>query len=365
MPYSESNALKVLSGIKDPRTGRDIVSAGKLSDLIYKNGVLQVILSIEPALAEGFEPVRKLVENALSQIDGVDKVLVLLTSHKASPKIKKVEKKPPQGNPHKPRRPQGYQGDSKIKSIIAISSAKGGVGKSTVAVNLAIALAKQGKKVGLLDADIHGPSIPIVMGMRGIRASTEEVEGRRLIKPNHQYNIKVMSIGFLTDNEGPIIWRGPMVQGAVSKMLWDVNWGKLDYLIIDMPPGTGDVQIGLSQDIKPNGAVIVSTPQDLALADARKGEEMFRKVNIPILGIVENMASFSCPDCDSVHYIFGKNGARDEAKKMKIPYLGSVPLEIGIRESGDSGTPIALYDEAGSKVFSDIAKNTAKELNSL
>jgi ATP-binding protein involved in chromosome partitioning len=365
MLYSESNALKILSGIKDPRTSRDIVSAGKLTDLIYKNGVLQVILSIEPALVEGFEPVRKLIEESLSIIDGVDKVLVLLTSHKASPQIKKVEKKPAQSNPHKPRRPQGYQGDSEIKSVIAISSAKGGVGKSTVAVNLAIALAKQDKKVGLLDADIHGPSIPIIMGMRGIRASTVEVEGRRLIKPNHQYNIKVMSIGFLTDNEGPIIWRGPMVQGAVSKMLWDVNWGKLDFLIIDMPPGTGDVQIGLSQDIKPNGAVIVSTPQDLALADARKGEEMFRKVKIPILGIVENMASFSCPDCGSVHYIFGKNGARDEAIKMKIPYLGSVPLEIGIRESGDKGTPIAHYNETGSKVFSKIAKNTTKELNSL
>lgn len=214
MPYSESTALKVLSGIKDPRTGRDIVSAGKLSDLIYKDGILQAILSIEPALVEGFEPVRKLAETSLKQIDGVDKALVLLTSHKSAPKIKKLEKKSPQGNPHKPRRPEGYQGDSKIKSVIAISSAKGGVGKSTIAVNLAIALAKQNKQVGLLDADIHGPSIPIVMGMRGTRASTEEVEGRRLIKPNQQHNIKVMSIGFLTDNEGPIIWRGPMVQGG-------------------------------------------------------------------------------------------------------------------------------------------------------
>jgi ATP-binding protein involved in chromosome partitioning len=365
MPYSESTALKVLSGIKDPRTGRDIVSAGKLSDLIYKDGILQAILSIEPALVEGFEPVRKLAETSLKQIDGVDKALVLLTSHKSAPKIKKLEKKSPQGNPHKPRRPEGYQGDSKIKSVIAISSAKGGVGKSTIAVNLAIALAKQNKQVGLLDADIHGPSIPIVMGMRGTRASTEEVEGRRLIKPNQQHNIKVMSIGFLTDNEGPIIWRGPMVQGAVSKMLWDVNWGEIDYLVIDMPPGTGDVQIGLAQDIKPNGVVIVSTPQDLALADARKGKEMFQKVNIPILGIVENMASFVCPDCDSIHYIFGKNGAKNEAKKMKIPYLGSAPLEISIRESGDKGIPIALHDNAISNIFSKIAKNTVKELNTL
>ena len=356
MAYSESAALKALSDIRDPRTGRDIVSAGMLADLIYKDGTLRAVLSIDPALADGFEPVRKSAEDTLAALEGVNMASVILTAHKAAPKIGKSAsgKRPVQ--PHQARRPEGYQGDSQIGTVLAVSSAKGGVGKSTIAVNLAVALAKLGKSVGLLDADIHGPSAPILLGLKGVMAKIEEHEGRRLIKPFTAHGIKAMSIGFLTEDDGPIIWRGPMVQGAISKMLWDVNWGVLDYLIIDMPPGTGDAQLGLAQDIKPKGAIIVSTPQDLALADARKGVKMFEKVDIPIIGLVENMAVFICPDCGGAHHIFGKDGAKREAENMGVAYLGAAPLDMAIRESGDAGIPAAAGDNKIAKIFANMAK---------
>jgi len=355
MAYSESAALQALSEIRDPRTGRDIVSAGMLGDLIFKDGMLRAVLSIDPALASGFEPVRKSAEDTLAELDGVEKASVILTAHKVAPKLEKSTA-PKRVVPHQARRPEGYQGDSQITTVLAVSSAKGGVGKSTIAVNLAVTLAKLGKAVGLLDADIHGPSAPILLGLKGVRAVTEEEQGRRLIKPFTAHGIKAMSIGFLTEDDGPIIWRGPMVQGAISKMLWDVNWGKLDYLIIDMPPGTGDAQLGLAQDIKPKGAIIVSTPQDLALADARKGVKMFEKVDIPIVGLVENMAVFICPDCGGAHHIFGKDGAKREAENMGVPYLGAAPLDMAIRESGDAGVPVAAGDGKIAEIFKDMAR---------
>ena len=354
MSYSEATALEALSDIRDPRTGRDIVSAGMLGDLTFEAGVLRALILIDPALADGFEPVRRAAENTLGALDGVEKATVILTAHKAAPNLKpaKPERKPV---PHQARRPEGYQGDSQVTQVLAVSSAKGGVGKSTIAVNLAAALTLQGKLVGLLDADIHGPSAPILLGLKGQRAVTE-AQGRRLIKPLEAHGLKVMSIGFLTEDDGPIIWRGPMVQGAISKMLWDVNWGKLDYLIIDMPPGTGDPQLGLAQDIKPKGAIIVSTPQDLALADARKGVRMFEKVNIPIVGLIENMSVYICTECETSHYIFGKDGAKAEAEKLGVTYLGGAPLDIAIRESADLGQPAALKDDKIAEVFSQMAK---------
>jgi len=355
MAYSESAALKALSDIRDPRTGRDIVSAGMLSDLVFKDGALRAVLSIDPKLANGFEPVRKSAEDTLAALSGVSSASVILTAHSAAPKVGGAAK-PKRVVPHQARRPEGYQGDSQIETVLAVSSAKGGVGKSTMAVNVAVALAKLGKSVGLLDADIHGPSAPILLGLKGVMAKTEEAEGRRLIKPFTAHGIKAMSIGFLTEDDGPIIWRGPMVQGAISKMLWDVNWGKLDYLIIDMPPGTGDAQLGLAQDIKPKGAIIVSTPQDLALADARKGVQMFQKVDIPIMGLIENMAVFICPDCGNAHHIFGKDGAKLEAEKMGVPYLGAAPLDMAIRESGDAGVPAAAGNDKVAEIFADMAR---------
>ena len=360
MAYSESAALKALSTVRDPRTGRDIVASGMLGDIAFKDGMVRAVLFIDPALASGLEPVRKSAEDTLAAMDGVTSASVIMTAHKAAPNLKSSAPTKKRVVPHQARRPEGYQGDSQIGTVLAVSSAKGGVGKSTMAVNLAVALAKLGKAVGLLDADIHGPSAPILLGLKGVMAKTEEHEGRRLIKPFSAHGIKAMSIGFLTEDDGPIIWRGPMVQGAISKMLWDVNWGKLDYLIIDMPPGTGDAQLGLAQDIKPKGAIIISTPQDLALADARKGVKMFEKVDIPITGLIENMAVFICPDCGGAHHIFGKDGAKKEAAEMGVPYLGAAPLDMGICESGDVGVPVAVSDGKISDIFADMAKAVIK-----
>ena len=353
MTYSETSALKALSAVKDLNSERDLVSAGRLSDLSFQDGFLRAILTIDPREAEAFEPVRSAAETALKAVEGVERVSVMLTAHKAAPEVSRRPQK--STNPHQARRPDGYQGDAFVDHVIAVSSAKGGVGKSTISANLAVALAQSGKKVGLLDADIHGPSIPMLMGLSGERAVTTEVQGRRLISPFEAYGVKVMSIGFLTDNDGPIVWRGPMVQGAISRMLWDVDWGDLDVLIIDMPPGTGDPQLGLAQDIKPRGAVIVSTPQDLALLDAKKGVAMFGKVNIPVLGLVENMSVFVCPDCGSSHDIFGSEGVKTEAQNLGVPLLGQTPLHMSIREASDKGKPVAAEKGKEADLFKSMA----------
>lgn len=352
MPYSESDAIGVIDAVIDPISDKGLITAGLLSALNYEDGRLRAVLQIDPSQAEKYTDIQKELQTTLSALDGVESASVILSAHKAAPKV--GERQRPR--PHAAKRPDGYQGDAKVKRVIAVSSAKGGVGKSTMAVNLAVALAKSGKAVGLLDADIHGPSAPMLLGLSGNRAKTEMVEDRRLIKPMEAFGIKAMSIGFLTEDDGPVVWRGPMVQGAISRMVWDVNWGELDVLIIDMPPGTGDAQLGLAQDIKPAGAIIISTPQDLALLDARKGVRMFEKVGIPVLGLIENMAVFTCPDCGSAHHIFGTGGAKRDAEALGIPYLGAAPLAMPIRESGDSGTPIATDDTAEAKVFAGLAE---------
>jgi len=351
MSYSEAKALKALTQISDPLSDVDIIAAGRLADLSHTDGVVQAVLQIPPPEAEKFFPVREAAQKALAALEGVSKAAVVLSAHKAGPQVGGAKRK---GNPHQPRRPEGYQGDSQIGRVIAVSSAKGGVGKSTLSVNLAVAMAKSGAKIGLLDADIHGPSAPMLLGLSGEMAETRTVQERRLIAPFEAHGIKAMSIGFLTPDDAPIVWRGPLVQGAISRMLWDVDWGELDTLIIDMPPGTGDAQLGLAQDIKPAGAVIVSTPQDLALLDARKGVAMFRKVDIPVLGLIENMAVFTCPDCGSAHHIFGTGGAQRDAKAQDIPYLGAAPLNMEIRMSSDAGTPIASGDNPMAEIFAQL-----------
>lgn len=360
MAYSEYAALHALQAVKDPKSDRDIVSAGRLGDMAYKDGVVRAVLLIDPEEATQYATIRLLAEDALKHLPGVHTAQVILTAHKAAPSVTAPRRT---RSPHQVRRSDGYQGDAFVDCILAVSSAKGGVGKSTIAVNLAVALAKLGHKVGLLDADIHGPSAPILLGLSGQTAGTTREHGRTLISPFEAHGIKAMSIGFLTKDEGPIVWRGPMVQGAISKMLWDVDWGHLDYLIIDMPPGTGDAQLGLAQDIKPKGAVVVSTPQDLALADARKGVAMFRKVDIPVLGIVENMSLFICPECGTSHEIFGAGGAKADAVALGITFLGAAPLHMSIRESGDNGVPIAIGESAEACIFSDIAKAVLKAKN--
>lgn len=324
--YSEAAALRALGTISDPFSDRDIVSAGRLSDLNFGDGRLRVILGLPPETTqEQGLTLRDAAEAALVGLSGVEHAAVLLTTHKAAPSLKSSAPKRADKNPHPNKRPDGYQGDAKVTRTIAVSSAKGGVGKSTVTVGLARALAAQGVRVGILDADIHGPSVPTLLGLKE-QLGTREVEGRRLIVPAEAGGLKAISIGLLTGNDDPVVWRGPMVQGAIARMLWDTDWGELDLLLIDMPPGTGDPQLGLAQDIEPDGAVIVTTPQDLALLDARKGVSMFEKVDIPVIGWIENMAVFTCPNCGSEHHIFG-----DGQLDLTVPKLGSLPLSIEMR----------------------------------
>ncbi len=331
--YSETAVLKALGQIADPVADRDVVSAGRLTDLTYQDGRLRVIFALpsEVTQAQGLA-LQQAAEAALSDLPGIEAIGILLTTHKAAPSVGSTRR--PRGanikagrNPHPNRRPDGYQGDAQVKRVIAIASAKGGVGKSTVTIGLARALAAKGLSVGVLDADVHGPSVPTLLGISGQRG-TREVEGRRLIIPGEADGVKALSIGLLTGNDDPVVWRGPMVQGAISRMLWDTDWGALDVLLIDMPPGTGDPQLGLAQDVKPYGAVIVTTPQDLSLLDARKGVAMFEAVNIPVLGWVENMSIFICTECGTVHHLFGEGDL-----ELSVPKLASLPLSLEMRQA--------------------------------
>jgi ATP-binding protein involved in chromosome partitioning len=343
--YSEAAVLRALGAVRDPPSERDIVSAGRLSDLNFADGRLRVILALPPETtqAQGLS-LRDAAEAALQNLAGVDQVAVLLTTHKAAPALKQsAPKDPPDRNPHPNKRPAGYQGDANVSKTIAISSAKGGVGKSTVTVGLARALAVTGLRVGILDADVHGPSVPTLLGLNE-QLGTREVDGRRLIVPAEADGLKAISIGLLTGNDDPVVWRGPMVQGAIARMLWDTDWGEVDVLLIDMPPGTGDPQLGLATDIQPDGAVIVTTPQDLALLDARKGVSMFAKVDIPVIGWIENMAVFICPDCGSEHRIFG-----DGNFDLDVPKLGSLPLSIAMRDAK------AGYDDLAQALLGVLA----------
>ena len=340
-PYSETAVLKALSTVTDLSGEHDIVAAGRVSDLAFEEGRLRVILALpsETTQAQGLA-LRDATEAALINLPGIEQAAVLLTTHKAAPDLPPNRSRRADRNPHPNKRPDGYQGDAKVKKTIAISSAKGGVGKSTVTVGLARALAASGRRVGLLDADVHGPSVPTLLGLSG-RLESQMVNGRRLIGPAEADGVKTVSIGLLTGSDDPVVWRGPMVQGAIARMLWDTDWGELDVLLIDMPPGTGDPQLGLAQDVQPDGAVIVTTPQDLALLDARKGVGMFEKVNIPVLGWVENMALFTCPDCGAQHRIFG-----DGTLELDLPKLGSLPLSLEMRDARQGYADLAQAVEA-------------------
>ncbi|WP_287095261.1 Mrp/NBP35 family ATP-binding protein, partial [Mesorhizobium sp.] len=256
---------------------------------------------------------------------------------------------------------QGKRGVPGIEAIIAVASGKGGVGKSTTAVNIALGLAANGLRVGVLDADIYGPSMPRLLNIHG---RPQTVDGK-VLKPMENYGLKVMSMGFLVDEETPMIWRGPMVMSALTQMLREVEWGPLDVLVVDMPPGTGDAQLTMAQQVPLAGAVIVSTPQDLALIDARKGLNMFRRVDVPLLGIVENMSYFLAPDTGKRYDIFGHGGARREAERLGVTFLGEVPLEMGIRESSDAGTPVVVSkpDGAEAKIYRDIASKVWGRVN--
>jgi ATP-binding protein involved in chromosome partitioning len=327
-------------------------------------------ITVPAERASAYEPMREAAETAVKTIPGVSNVMVVLTAEKrggagASP----VPPPPPAARPQPPTGPRPSHGHTQpaappgrgkagvpgVDAIIAVASGKGGVGKSTTAVNLALALSANGLRTGILDADIYGPSLPRLMGLKDRKP---EVLSGRILRPLDAYGVKAMSIGFLVEEETPMIWRGPMVVSALTQMLREVEWGTLDVLVVDMPPGTGDAQLTMAQQVPLAGAVIVSTPQDLALIDARKGLNMFRRVDVPVLGIVENMSYFLCPHCGERSDIFGHGGAREEAKRLDTPFLGEVPLDMNIRLTSDAGTPIVVAEPEGvhARIYREIAE---------
>ena len=343
-PSSET-LREALREIKDPASGRDIVAAGLVEGIEVRGGLVQVALLTDRAHAAAMEPVRRAVEQALGRQPGVSNATAVLTAHKGPAPPREPTAAAPAG--HKPALllPE-------VKAIVAVASGKGGVGKSTVAVNLAVALARRGVATGLLDADIYGPSLPRMLGV----SRRPEVHAERMIPPE-AWGLKCMSIGFLVEEETPMIWRGPMVMGALEQMMGQVDWGPLDVLVVDMPPGTGDAQLTMAQRVALTGAVIVSTPQDIALIDARRGVRMFERVRVPVLGLVENMSFFCCPNCGHRAEIFGHGGARLEAQRLRTEFLGEVPLLLDIRTASDAGTPIAAAapDGAAAQAFGAIA----------
>jgi len=340
--------LDALREVTDPISGKDLVSAGVIQGLQTRDGNVAFAIEVPAERGAEMEPLRKQAEDTVFALSGVVSATVVLTAERPQGAAKPAadahaghNHAHAQTKPGQPVPPAG-QGEllPGVKSIIAVASGKGGVGKSTTAVNIALGLAAGGHKVGLLDADIYGPSMPRMMGISG---RPNSADGKTL-DPMENYGIKVMSIGFMVDEETPMIWRGPMVQSALEQMMRDVNWGELDVLVVDMPPGTGDAQLTMAQRVPLTGAVIVSTPQDIALLDARKGLNMFRKVDVPVFGIVENMSYFLCPDNGKRYDIFGHGGARREAERMGVDFLGEVPIEIAIREHSDAGTPITVSE---------------------
>ncbi|MCB1381788.1 MAG: Mrp/NBP35 family ATP-binding protein [Notoacmeibacter sp.] len=338
MAITEQAVLDRLRTIGAPGGG-DIVGKGLVQGVFITGSKVFFSLAVTGGNAAAMEPVRAAAATAVSALEGVEKVTATLTAET------RAAAQPAPARPAQPARPQppAKAGIPGIRHIIAVASGKGGVGKSTTAVNIALGLAAEGLSVGVLDADIYGPSVPRLLGIRG---KPELLEGKRL-KPMEAFGLKVMSMGFLVDEEAPMIWRGPMVVSALTQMLREVAWGALDVLVVDMPPGTGDIALTMAQQVPLTGAVIVSTPQDLALIDARKGINMFRKVEVPVLGLVENMSFFVCPDCGGRHDIFGHGGAREEARRIGADFLGEVPLHMVIRTSSDDGAPVVATDPGG------------------
>jgi len=328
--------------------GKALTDTGALSDIVVSDGKVFFSLSVDAAEVKAWEPVRKTVEDAVKAIPGVTSAMVALTAERAAGRGAAA---PQAARPQ--QAPAGPAGVPGVKSIIAVASGKGGVGKSTTSINLALALRDLGLKVGVLDADIYGPSMPKLLA---IREKPQTIGGTRL-KPISRYDLAVMSIGFLIEEETPMIWRGPMVMSALTQMLREVEWGNLDVMVVDMPPGTGDAQLTMAQQVPLAGAVIVSTPQDLALIDARRGVAMFKRVNVPILGVVENMSYFVCPQCGTRSDIFGHGGAKQEAERLNVPFLGAVPLDMTIRETSDAGLPVVATQPDGphAKVYREIA----------
>ena len=353
MLLTKQEILSVLRGISVP-DGGDLISNDLIRAVQIQDTSVQFIIEAPtPELAARMEPVRKAAEAAVRALPGVSEVRVALTAHGPAPKpatppsLKIGGHPKPQDGPTKP---------TGVQRILAIGSGKGGVGKSTVSSNLAVALARAGRKVGLLDADIYGPSQPRMMGVNKRPASPD---GKTII-PLQAHGVTMMSIGFMLEEGKAVVWRGPMLMGALQQMLGQVEWGELDVLIVDLPPGTGDVQLTLCTKSELSGAIVVSTPQDVALIDARKALDMFATLKTPVLGLIENMSMFVCPDCGSEHAIFGHGGVAAEAEKMGVPLLGSLPIDLDTRLAGDGGTPVAAGDSPMAQAYARIAQGLIK-----
>src|SRR6266542_280272 len=361
MAVSKEQVLAALQGVPSPM-GAPLPGTGALSDVVASDGKVFFSITVDAAEVKAWEPVRKRAEEVVRALPGVRSALVALTAERkaGAPSARP----PPQGARPGPARgaPRGesIQGVPGVEAIIAVASGKGGVGKSTTAVNLALGLGALGLKVGILDADIYGPSLPKLLA---IKERPQTIGGTRL-KPIMRYGLTVMSIGFLIDEETPMIWRGPMVISALTQMLREVEWGTLDVMVVDMPPGTGDAQLTMAQQVPLRGAVIVSTPQDLALVDARRGVSMFKRVNVPVLGVVENMSYFLCPSCGTRSDIFGHGGARHEAERLGVPFLGEVPLHMAIREKSDAGLPVVATepDSPHAQIYREIAAKVRDQI---
>ena len=378
---TEESVWQALGSVRDPEAGQDIVSLQMVSGLVIKDGNVGFAIEVDPRKGDQKEPLRKEAEDAVAALKGVQSVTAVLTAHSQSPGGQasggqtarahgsqggQAHGGPTQGRPTQggqagaqQQRSSGSGGQQQIavpgvKAIVAVASGKGGVGKSTTAANLALAFQRQGHATGILDADIYGPSQPRMMGVSG---RPESPDGKRL-RPMEAYGIKVMSMGFLVGEDTPMIWRGPMVQSAIQQMLRDVDWGELDVLVVDMPPGTGDAQLTLAQQVPLAGAVIITTPQDISLLDAKKGLNMFRKVDVPVFGMVENMSYYLCPHCGERSDIFSAGGGRREAEKLGTDLLGEIPLDIVIRETSDGGHPVVVShpESEHAKVYLSIAE---------
>ncbi len=366
MATVKDDVLAALAKVPSP-DGKPLTETDALSEIVATDGKVFFSITADAAAVKRWESVRERAEAAVRAVPGVQSAMVALTAERAGggavpprPQVPPQAARPHGARPHggAPAAPSGIPG---VESIIAVASGKGGVGKSTTAVNLALGLRDLGLKVGILDADIYGPSMPKLLA---IREKPETIGGTRL-KPIVRHGMPVMSIGFLIEEETPMIWRGPMVMSALTQMLREVEWGTLDVMVVDMPPGTGDAQLTMAQQVPLKGAVIVSTPQDLALIDARRGIAMFRRVNVPVLGIVENMSTFICPKCGERTDIFGHGGARLEAERLGVPFLGEVPLDIAIRENSDAGKPVVATAPDGphAKAYRDIAARVRDSLS--
>ena len=344
MSVDEAAVLKALQTVQDPDLHRDIVSLGFVKDLRIRKGHVAFTIELTTPACPVKDQLREQARAAVMQIPGVSSVDVQMNARVREAAVGDSTRQAVPG----------------VKNVIAVGAGKGGVGKTTVAVNLAIALQKRGSKVGIVDADIYGPNVPIMLGLKAELTS----DGQKII-PAERFGMKIMSMGFLTDDAAPVIWRGPMLHSALQQFVREVKWEDLDYLVVDLPPGTGDIALSLSQTVPVSGAIVVTTPQQVSLADTRRAVAMYRKLNIPTLGIVENMSYFVCPECSHESDIFGRGGGEELATSLEVPFLGRIPIYQPIREGSDAGLPLLLSEpeSAAARAFMAVAESTAAQIS--